>query len=1218
MQENSEEKVRYTPEQIAEALGEHPPTEQQSAVISSPLTPRLVVAGAGSGKTTTMSDRVAWLVANELARPEEILGVTFTRKAAGELSQRINVKLRKLRAAGLIAGPDGEDEAPAAVQEPTVSTYHSYANSLVRSYGLRLGVESDTVLLGQAQAWQLAHDLVQSWDGPLPAKVPAASTLTTGLMKLASEASEHLVDAGRVREYVHDLRLRCQDAPPEGRKRTPGKVTSVLARMEQTEVLAELVERFHAVKRFDSALDYGDLLALAARIVRVDPHARTVERDRFRVVLLDEFQDTSHAQLALFSGLYGEGHCVMAVGDPQQSIYGFRGASSGQLFSFVENFPRRAAADEAPAQFADTSFLTTAWRNSLSVLDVANTVAQPLRTPPPWSRSAATVEVPALDPAPGAVQGRVRVSRYLTDTEEAQEVAGRIHDQRAAHQGQPLEEMPTMAVLCRRRAQFEPLRLELEALDIPYEVVGLGGLLDTPEVADVVAMLYVLTDPGRSDALARLLTGARWRLGARDLAALGDWAAALERGHERAARGEVGDPAQSEPSRTGSSHAESSHADRASAGETTAGDATSEVATGGADAAEETVVMADIVDRASLIEALETLPREDWVSPRGRSITPEGMRRLRALRRDVRELRQVLGDELTTVLHEVETVLGLDVELAALPDADPAQARRNLDGFHDQAVQFTATTRTHDVPAFLEWLEAASHEENGLELPPSHARHDAVQLLTVHASKGLEWDHVHVPGLNGDDFPSKNPSAWTGEAAKLPWPLRGDAHQLPQWQARTENVRELEESFDEFLEDASEHDLAEERRLAYVAFTRAKSLLELSGSVFRGSSKGAKNPSPFLLEARELADGDSAGIELGPWVEPEDGATNPQLDTRVSALWPYDPVEGPEIVRTARDAEGEFTETVLPPAHRGRRARMDEAARAVREGGFDANRDLTDEDLEHGPSGELVTRWRREAELLLARREASDELRTVHMPSHVSASALVAMDTDPEEFVSTLRRPMPRRPGTAARAGTAFHSWVEDFFGDAAIFDLDELPGSDDYVDEDLDLPRLTETFRRSPWASLQPYAIELPVETPVGSLTVRGRIDAVFRTEDGWELVDWKTGRIPRGRELRQKAGQLALYRLAFARLRGVPLERVSAAFYYVAADEVVRPHDLADEQDLERIVTSLYARGSGSSTHAAEPTSGTADESAPEDTAPSHTAPEHTAPDDAAPEEF
>lgn len=254
---------------------------------------------------------------------------------------------------------------------------------------------------------------------------------------------------------------------------------------------------------------------------------------------------------------------------------------------------------------------------------------------------------------------------------------------------------------------------------------------------------------------------------------------------------------------------------------------------------------------------------------------------------------------------------------------------------------------------------------------------------------------------------------------------------------------------------------------------------------------------------------------------------------------------------------------------------MERAARAVAERGFPGTRELTDEELAQGPSGDVVTRWRREAELLLGRRAASEEDRSVHMPSHVSASALVAMDTDPEGFISNLRRPMPRKPGSAARAGTAFHTWVENFFGDSAIFDADELPGSDDYVDEDLDLPRLAETFRNSPWASLEPYAIELPVETPVGSLTVRGRIDAVFRTADGWELVDWKTGRIPHGRELKRKSGQLALYRLAFARLHEVPVELVSAAFYYVAADLVVRPHDLADETELEAVVSSLYEVG-------------------------------------------
>ena len=201
------------------------------------------------------------------------------------------------------------------------------------------------------------------------------------------------------------------------------------------------------------------------------------------------------------------------------------------------------------------------------------------------------------------------------------------------------------------------------------------------------------------------------------------------------------------------------------------------------------------------------------------------MHRLRSLLADVKALREVLGDELTTVIHEVETVLGLDIELAALPGEDPATARRNLDAFTDQAVQFSATTRTHDVAAFLAWLEAASREENGLDLPPSHTRHDAVQLLTVHASKGLEWDHVYVPGLNQDDFPSKNSSAWTGDAAKLPWPLRGDASQLPEWAPRVDDVRELEASFAEFTEEVAEHDLGEERRLAYVAFTRAKTCL---------------------------------------------------------------------------------------------------------------------------------------------------------------------------------------------------------------------------------------------------------------------------------------------------------------------------------------------------------------------------------------------------------
>ena len=432
---------QYSPFEIAEALGEYPPTEQQARVIAAPLSPHLVVAGAGSGKTTTMSDRVAWLAANRLVAPEEILGVTFTRKAAGELSERIQAKLRALRHAGLL-GPDpeapehdGTDPEPLVPQAPTVSTYHSYANSLVRSYGLRLGVEADTVLMGQAQTWQLAHRLVESWDGPLPDRTPAVSTLTQGLMQLAAEAAEHLMTPEKIAAWAQEFRRCGEDAPGAGRKKTPGtKVKDVLQRLQTTQVLARLVERFQIAKRIEGTLDYGDLLALAARIVDADPRACATERDRFKVVLLDEFQDTSHAQLALFSGLFGRGHCVMAVGDPQQSIYGFRGASSGQLFSFVANFPRAAEPGADADAPADSSFLTVAWRNATSILDVANRIARPLRTPPPWNRSATALEVPPLDPAPGAPVGTVRIGRHLTDTEEARATARAIADQRGAHE----------------------------------------------------------------------------------------------------------------------------------------------------------------------------------------------------------------------------------------------------------------------------------------------------------------------------------------------------------------------------------------------------------------------------------------------------------------------------------------------------------------------------------------------------------------------------------------------------------------------------------------------------------------------------------------------------------------------------------------------------------------------------------------------------------------
>ena len=213
-------------------LGEkNSPTPEQSQIISSPLAPRLVIAGAGSGKTATMADRVVWLVANGWVRPEEVLGVTFTRKAAGELATRIRAKLAALQR--IAAADAGNAVFPAGLLstdalEPKVSTYHSYASGIVSDYGLRLGVERDVVLLGGAQSFQLASEVVEAFDGEYEHFRAAKSTLVKAVIQLAGECAEHLQDPAAVRGWVLErvarvrgtaVRCRRQEESEPGRGR---------------------------------------------------------------------------------------------------------------------------------------------------------------------------------------------------------------------------------------------------------------------------------------------------------------------------------------------------------------------------------------------------------------------------------------------------------------------------------------------------------------------------------------------------------------------------------------------------------------------------------------------------------------------------------------------------------------------------------------------------------------------------------------------------------------------------------------------------------------------------------------------------------------------------------------------------------------------------------------------------------------------------------------
>jgi DNA helicase-2/ATP-dependent DNA helicase PcrA len=1155
---------RYGALDIAEILGRPAPTPEQVRVIEAdPAQPLLVIAGAGSGKTETMASRVVWLVANAHVRPEEILGLTFTRKAAGELSERVQARLAAFaRATG--APTDGL----ALVDRPTVATYNAYAAGLVADHALRLGIEPGSRLLSEASAWQLASEVVESWAGDLDTQA-AVSSVVDAVRSLAGQLAEHLLDPAEARERIVDLATRIEATPLGRRKAHYADVVKVLRSLAERARLLDVVAAYGERKRASETMDFGDQVRVAARLAREVPAVGRLERSRYRAVLLDEYQDTSFAQVELLAALFGDGHGVTAVGDPNQSIYGWRGASAGGIGRFPERFRCSAGPSTHGGERARLLSLSTSWRNDRAVLAVANRAAASLR-----ARS--MVPVDELAARPGAGDGAVRIHFAVTQDEEAAHVADVIASARDAAAARGAE-VPSAAVLCRARSQFLPIEAALRARGLPVEVVGLGGLLTTPEVTDLVAFLQVAHDPSRGDALVRLLTGPRVNLGAADLYALASRARDVTASDERRARARAG----------------------AAAGGDAAPDAGSPDAGSPDDPADAPVLEGDVVDHRSLVDALDDLPPAGVAARDGRVLTAAAHERLTALARDLRAVRGQTYLSLPELVTQAERALGLDLEVdvaAALFDAGASGAselgREHLDAFRDVAVEFSLSADAPTLGGFLGWLTAAQAQERGLDLPLRDVDPQAVQVITVHGSKGLEWDVVAVPGLVQESFPSVRSkgdepadNAWLWRLGAVPYPLRGDAADLPHLAFEdADDAKELAEALAAFQLESGAHELAEERRLAYVAFTRARRELHLSGSWWRTGSRPAE-PSVFLTE---LVDAGLAGVD-GWAAEPSDSDTNPLADRVRTATWPAAPTDVPENHDTSDDASGaghgslDAARVDAVAAIRAAAARVEDAI---------SRGDSTLAPPVPGPAAEPpaddpgladdsdVADLADLARLLLAERTARESARAeVAFPAHVSASGLVALAADRDAFALARRRPVPKEPSRHARRGTRFHAWVEQYYGASALLDLDDLPGADDdELVDDQALEALQATFLASPWAGLEPIAIEADVETPVGGVVVRCRIDAVFAEASpapgggvlpGAVVVDWKTGRAPRDDVARRaREVQLAAYRLAWSRWSGLPLERVSAAFYYVADDVVARPVDLLGPEELEALV--------------------------------------------------
>jgi DNA helicase II / ATP-dependent DNA helicase PcrA len=444
-------------------------TAQQQAAIDHPLAPLLVVAGAGSGKTTVMAARIATIAQSVDQRT--ILGLTFSNKAAAHLRSAVITQL----------GADSD---------VVISTYHGFGASLVNRYGDRIGWPRRLRLLDHAQSLQLMFDVFEQ-TSYMYRKTGKPIGILQDALGLSSKLSDHLVSLDAVEAdcvaLINDTSLLPEISQAAGKRSE----------------LIPLIRAYRARKQELGLLDHDDQIALAYQIVSTHSDIASQLRQAHQVVLLDEYQDTNFAQRRLLQIVYGTSSApaITAVGDDMQSIYAFRGAHVANLHGFSQHFG-------GPPHASTPLILSTSFRNDEVILTLANRV----------QANVDGAQNKELMPHDNADRGELRSLLARDSWDEATQIATHISSLISA--GTPASEI---AVLCRKRRLIGPIVDALEARNVDAEVIGIGGLLARPEVIELCCWLEVIgrhTEQATAVPLLRLLTGPRYRIGLHDLAAL--------------------------------------------------------------------------------------------------------------------------------------------------------------------------------------------------------------------------------------------------------------------------------------------------------------------------------------------------------------------------------------------------------------------------------------------------------------------------------------------------------------------------------------------------------------------------------------------------------------------------------------------------------------------------------------------------------------------------
>ena len=1022
----SETKLNLTPEQIK--------------AITAPLEPALVIAGAGTGKTSVMAERVLWLIEEAKIEPEEILGLTFTNKAAQELRTRVRDTISNSE----------KFQNSFETTEPNIATYHAFALQILNDHGLLIGVESDLKPINETTRATLAFKTVLQTQASLKHLEKSPRYIAKQLLMLDNQMAEHDLKIDSISKFSD--KLLAQIAATRSRKEMRDLEVVTLARVE----LANLVNEFRDLKRDEGIVDFADQMRFALQLVKSHPEVVDQLRNQYKAVLLDEYQDTSVIQRLLLSEIFGQAHPVTAVGDPLQAIYGWRGASVSNIDSFPHHFPQQ---DGNPARKYP---LTANFRSGQKILNHANQVSKDLRD--------IHFAIDSLV-AGKATNSEVNIGLHLTWNDEIEDITNRIKNLVLDRGIKPEQ----IAVLSRNGKELLSIYDLLISKGIPATFSGKRDLIDVPEVSEVLSYLRLLDDPTHNPSLVRILAGPRFEIDPKDLALLSLRANELVKDHKFNKENKTFEQSLLQ-----------------------------------------SVDGTDVAELAVLADALN--------SP-GNSGYGLGVKeKFNKLRNELEILRKHITEPLSDIIYRIINQTGLLIEIMASDQLMTESRYEALMSLQDLAESFDQGSPHGVVREFLAWLNEADELESTIEFAPT-AMKNAVSLMTIHGAKGLEFPIVFIPAVCENVFPNNRSSMWYKKPELIPYELRADASSLPGgFQTETKE-------FDAYTDRCKAHAELEERRLMYVALTRAENELFVSSHWWGPTQKKVRGPSAYLLQLKEIVEqGHGQVVEWSENTHEE----NPTLDEMMPTIWP------PKRDQVARDRRLDFANYIQ-------------------------NQTEVDESTLSQTQIMLLENWDKDIESLITEL-TSEKLvkKSVAIPDTLNVTKTIKLMRDPDEFAKQLVRPMPSKPIDQARRGTQFHFWIEKHFAMPALLDSLDLPGAaDEKLISDDQLETMKNAFLNSAWANKKPLALEWPFDISIGGRSLRGRIDAVFETENGIELIDWKTGVVGKSDDL-----QLAWYRFAWWKMTGTPIEQITAAFVYVPSMEIARPKELlAPEVLLESI---------------------------------------------------